>query len=96
MGFLLVVGFPTLIILGLVTTIKLNSMFSYLAIFLLGIISTYVVDYTYCNILEFECKPDPLNALGEIIHSVMVIVISSIIYALLPKKYKKRDIESGS
>ncbi len=95
MVFLLGVGIPALVILGLVTIIKLNSIFSYVLIILLGILSTYVLNYTYCNILGFECKPDSLNALGEIIHSGLVIVISSIIYALLPKKYKKRSVDVG-
>ncbi len=91
MSFLLIVGIPTLIIIGLVVTLKLNSILAYFTIILLGILSTYAVDYTYCNILGFECKPDPLNALGEIIHSVLVIIFCSIIYTVLPNKYKKNN-----
>lgn len=46
MSFLLIVGIPTLIIVGLVITLKLKPIFSFIAIILLGYLSTYSVDYT--------------------------------------------------
>ncbi len=96
MVFLLIVGIPTLIILGLVISLKLNSMLSYIVIILLGILSTYAVDYIYCNILGFECIPDALTGLGLIIHSLLVIIFSSIIYNVLCNKYKKIKDKGGS
>ena len=47
MSFLLIVGIPTLIIVGLVITLKLKPVFSFIAIISLGYLSTYSGDYAY-------------------------------------------------
>ena len=89
MGFILVVGIPTLIIVVSAVYLNLKHIFPYVYIFVLGYLSTFIVDFTYCHLLNFECKPDPLNALGQIIHSVLVIFFSLVAYAIWKRKAKK-------
>lgn len=68
--------------------LKQTSFISCSLIVLLAYLSTLAIGYTYCELLNFECKPDALNAVGEIFHTVSVALPCLIIYAFLPNKYK--------
>ncbi|MDP4527976.1 hypothetical protein Q3O59_02885 [Alkalimonas delamerensis] len=91
----LVIGFPVLAILFIVIPLKLKASFSFLLIFALGIASPFAVDFVYCSVLGKECKPDALEAVGFLFLAISVIIISSAIYAFVPKKFKQRSIDGG-
>jgi hypothetical protein len=92
---LLVIGLPVLVILLIVASLKLKAGFNFLLIFILGLASPFGVDFVYCAILNNECKPDALEAVGFYFLAIYVIAISSVIYALILNT-AKRKIKRGS
>ncbi|AGP84383.1 hypothetical protein I607_02865 [Alteromonas mediterranea U4] len=84
----LVTGIPVIVILLIVISLKLNALFSYLTIVGLGIASSFTVEYVFCSVLKTQCEPDPLNSIGLLFHSLLIIVICSVIYALMPRRFK--------
>lgn len=92
----LILGLPVLVILLIVLKLKLNQLFSYVLIAGFGIVSTYTVEFVFCSILKTQCEPDPLNLIGFILHSFYVIVISWVIYTILPGRFKKHRGEHFS
>jgi hypothetical protein len=86
---LLIMGVPVIVILLVIVTLKLRELFSYLAIVGLAVMSTFTVEFLFCSVLKTQCEPDPLNSVGLIIHSFIVITICSVIYAIMPSRFKK-------
>lgn len=86
---LLIMGVPVIVILLVIVTLKLRELLSYLTIVGLGVISTLTVEFLFCSVLKTQCEPDPLNSVGLIIHSFIVITICSVIYAIMPNRFKK-------
>lgn len=92
---ILIIGLPVLAILSIVIALKLKALFSFLLIIGLGVASPFVVDFVYCSALNNECKPDALEAVGFIMIGIYVIIISSVIYGLIPKKIKQRNVHES-
>lgn len=86
----LIIALPVLAILIIVISLKLKASFSFFLIFALGIASPFAVDFVYCSVLGNECKPDGLAAVGYFFLALYVIVISSAIYAFVPKEIKQK------
>lgn len=86
------IAIPVLLIVALVTLIKQRDLIAYSVIIVLSILTTVIVDFIYCSILQTKCEPDALNAVGHLFFTLLVMVSSSIIYALLSSFLKnKRD-----
>jgi len=85
---ILVIGFPVLIVLSIVISLKLKVWLSFFLIFVLGVASPFVVDFVYCTVLKNECKPDALEAVGFFVLALSVIVICSVIYGFIQDKVK--------
>ena len=60
-----------------------------MAIVGLGVLSSFAVEFFFCSVLKTQCESDALNAVGLLFLSLYVIVISAVIYAILPRKFKK-------
>lgn len=88
---ILIIGLPVLTILSIVISLKLKELFSLLLIFALGVASPFIVDFVYCSVLNNKCKPDALSAVGFLFHAMYVVVISSVIYGIIPNKIKQRS-----
>ena len=84
-----IIGLPVIVILLFVTMLKLKPLSSYMAIVGLGGLSSFIVDFIFCSVLKTQCEPDALNAVGLFFHSLYVIVICSVIYAIMPRKFKQ-------
>lgn len=85
----LIIGISVIVILLLVIMLRLKPLSSYMAIVGLGVLSSFIVDFMFCSVLQTQCEPDPLNAVGLFFNSLYVIVICSVIFALLPRRFKK-------
>lgn len=90
MDLLLILVLPVTIIIGLLRLFKITWPIALLIIFLFSAFSTFIVDFTYCEILKKKCEPDALNAVGLFFHWLIVSIISSVLdftlYKLLVKK----------
>jgi hypothetical protein len=91
----LVIGLPVLIILSIVMSLKLKIWLSFLLIVVLGVVSPFIVDFFYCSILNNECKPDALEAVGFFFLAIYVIVICSVIYGLILNKVKQKGMHGS-
>ena len=85
---LLIMGVPVIVILLVIVPLKLRELFSYFAIVGLAVMSTFTVEFIFCSVLKTQCEPDALNSVGLIIHSFIVITICSVIYAIMPSRFK--------
>ncbi len=85
-----VLGFPVIVILLIVARLKLKPLTSYMTIVGLGILSSFIVEFVFCSVLKTQCEPDALNVVGIFFHSFYVIAICSIIYAVMPRKFKQK------
>ena len=92
----LMAAIPVILIVALVTLIKQRNAIAYSVIIALSILSTVIVDFIYCSILQTMCEPDALNAVGYLIFTFMVMVPSSVIYALLSEFLKNRSSKHAS
>lgn len=92
---LLTIVLPVLIILLIVIPLKLRAIFSFLLIITLSVCSPFIVNFVYCSVLSYECQPDALKAAGYLLLTLYVIVISSVIYIVLPKKLKHKQVQSS-
>jgi len=59
-----------------------------IVIFILAISSTFIVDYIYCNVIQTQCKPDALAAVGYFFHAVLVFVTSIVLEFIFTKCLK--------
>lgn len=84
-----IIGISVIVILLLVTMLRLKPLSSYMAIVGLGVLSSFIVEFMFCSVFQTQCEPDPLNAVGLFFYSLQVIVICSVIFALLPRRFKK-------
>ena len=86
----ILVGISVVLIVTLVTLIKKRDAIAYAVIIALSILSTIIVNFVYCSVLQTMCEPDALNDVGYLVFTLMVMVPSGVIYALLSKliKYK--------
>ena len=75
MDLLLILVLPVTIIIGLLRLFKITWPIALLIIFLFSAFSTFIVDFTYCEILKKKCEPDALNAVGLFIHCLIVSII---------------------
>jgi len=89
MAIVLIIGIPVFIILSIIIQLKLRGLFSYLIILAMGGLAPFIVDFIYCSVLDNECKPDALSALGIIFHSFYIIIICSVIYVNMPNRFKR-------
>jgi hypothetical protein len=92
MGFLSIVVLPVVTIVVVIRLIKLRWPSALLAVFGLSAVSTFIVDYVFCNILERSCEPDALSAVGYFFHWLIVSGLASIadffIYKVLIQQAK--------
>jgi hypothetical protein len=72
--------FPNFSLLPDVFNIKLPI--NLLVILALAITSTFSINYIYCDLLQTECKPDALSAVGYIFHSILVFISSTLLVVL--------------
>lgn len=84
---------PVIIIVGLLRLFRVKWPVALLIIFGLTAFFTFMVNFTYCEILETKCEPDALNAVGYFFHWLIVSATASIvdflIYKLVAKKYNQ-------
>jgi len=76
MDFALNLGLPILVIVVISQLLELRLFYSLVLIVALGFISSEIVDYIYCSVLETQCELDALNSVGKFIHSSIVIFFS--------------------
>ncbi|MFT4807947.1 MAG: hypothetical protein ACI9LX_001270 [Paraglaciecola sp.] len=86
----LIAAISVVLIVALVTLIKQRDSIAYSVIIALSILSTVIVDYINCSVLQTMCEPDALNAVGDLIYTFMVMVPSGFIYALLSEFIKNK------
>ena len=67
---------PSLVIVLIIHLLKLVSLFRFLLLTSLAIVSTYFVAFFYCEILKSSCPSDPIVGLGYLIHSILVVSVS--------------------
>jgi predicted membrane channel-forming protein YqfA (hemolysin III family) len=84
-----IIGLPVIVILLIVTMLKLKPLSSYISIIGLGVLSSFIVEFVFCSVLKIQCEPDALNAVGLFFHSLFVIAICSVIYAIMPLNFKR-------
>jgi len=90
MELLLVLGLPVIIIVSLLRLFKVKWPLALLIILGFSVISTYIVNFTYCEILKTKCESDALNAVGHLIHWLIVSVIASVLDFTLFKFVAKK------
>jgi hypothetical protein len=90
MDLFLTLGLPIIVIVGFLRLLKVKWPVAILLIFGLTAFSTFIVDFTYCEILKTKCETDALNAVGIFFHWVIMSIISSFLdftlYKLLVEK----------
>ena len=62
-----------------------------IVILILAITSTFFVNYIDCHILQAECKPGALSAVGYIIHSILVFISSTLLVVFFQKIFESRS-----
>lgn len=92
----LVIGLPVLVIVTVALFLKLSFLKSVLIMVTLAICSTVIVDFVFCSILQTQCEPDALNAVGYFFHALLVVVISLVIYSLLRHWFQRDPNSHGS
>jgi hypothetical protein len=92
MDLFLTLALPIIIIVGFLRLFKLKWPIALLILISLSAFSTFMVNFTYCEILETKCESDALNAVGYFFHWLIVSAIASAldfsIYKLVTKKVK--------
>lgn len=90
MDLFLSLGLPIIIIVGFIRLFKVKWPFALSIIIGLSAFSTFIVDFTYCEILKTQCEPDALNIVGYFFHWLLVSAIASVLdfsfYKLFTKK----------
>ena len=92
----LMAAIAVVLIVAIVTLIKQRDAIAYSVIVALSILSTFIVDFIYCSVLQTMCEPDALNAVGYLIFTFMVMVPSGVIYALLTEFLKNKSNKHAS
>ena len=87
MDLFLTLGVPALIIIVLLRLCKLKWPFALLVILGLSALSTYTVNFIYCELLKAKCELDALNAVGYFFHWAGVSFIVSLFDFLLYKLF---------
>ena len=77
----LIIVIPVVVVLLIIGILKLKPLFSYMAIFGLGVLSSFVVEFFFCSGLQTQCEADALNMVGFFFHSFYVIAICSVFNA---------------
>jgi len=86
----LMVAIPVVLIVALVTLIKQRDLIAYSVIIALSILTTVIVDFIYCSVLQTKCEPDALNAVGYFFFTLLVMASSSVTYTLLSSFLKNQ------
>ena len=86
----LIVATAVVLIVALVTLIKQRDSVAYSVIIALSILTTFVVDFIYCSVLQTKCEPDALSMVGHFFFTLLVMVSSSVIYALISSFLKNK------
>jgi hypothetical protein len=79
MDLFLTLGIPAIIVTVLLRLFKLKWPFALLIIFGLSALSTYTVNFIYCELLNTKCELDALNAVGYFFHWASVSFTASIL-----------------
>ena len=87
----LIIVIPVVVVLLIIGILKLKPLFSYMAIFGLGVLSSFVVEFFFCSGLQTQCEADALNMVGFFFHSFYVIAICSVFYASMPHVSKQKS-----
>lgn len=84
----LMIFIPVFLIVITTKALKLKWPMAVIPIAILSVASTYAADFVYCNCCDHVCEPDPLNAIGYIIHSIAVFILSCAI-DLIDRSFKQ-------
>jgi len=63
-----------------------------IVILILAILSTFIIDYIYCNVIQTQCEPDALAAVGYFFHAIFVFITSIVfefVFTTCLQKYFK-------
>lgn len=90
MNTILVLAGPVIAIVTLVTLLRLRLLYSYLAIFLLGLLSPFAMDFLFCVVLTTACEPDALKLVAYVTMPLCVIPLSAVVFTLLPDRFKQK------
>lgn len=69
----------SILIVLIIHSLKLVSLFRFILLICLAIASTFFVDFFHCEILKSSCSSDPLVGLGYIINAILVVTVSFIL-----------------
>ncbi len=66
-----------------------------IVILILAISSTFAIDYIYCNVIQTQCEPDALAAVGYFFH-VLLVFIFSIVFEFVFTKFLQKYLKGSS
>ncbi|WP_042150783.1 MULTISPECIES: hypothetical protein [unclassified Pseudoalteromonas] len=81
---------PVIVIVGLLRLFRVKWPVALLSIFGLAAFSTFIVNFTFCEILETQCEPHGLNVIGYFFHWLIVATIASVLDLLYYKVFGKK------
>ena len=93
---ILIIVAPVFIILSIIIQLKLSERSSYLLIVLMGALTPILVDFYYCSMAGEQCKTDAFLTIGFIFLASYIITLCSVIYAVMPDRFKRLDSLSCS
>ncbi|WMN62056.1 hypothetical protein NI389_19860 (plasmid) [Pseudoalteromonas xiamenensis] len=81
---------PIIIIIGLLRVFKVKWPIALLIVFGLAAFSTFIVNFTFCEILKTKCEPHGLNVIGYFFHWLLVSSIASALDFMFYKMFNKQ------
>jgi hypothetical protein len=77
MELFLVLGLPIVVIVALLRLLKLKWPIACLIIPCFAALATFIVNFTFCELLKTKCEPHGLNAVGYFFHWLVVSGVAS-------------------
>ncbi|QOL26782.1 hypothetical protein LP316_05655 [Thalassotalea sp. LPB0316] len=74
-----------LIIVALLKYLAFKKTVKYVCILLLSVLSPYVIDIYYCNVLSLGCQADALDGIGFILRTFFVCLFVFVIDLVVSK-----------
>jgi len=74
---------PEIIIIGLLRLLRVKWPAALFIISGLAAFSTFIINFTFCEILKTNCEPHGLNYIGYFFHWLIIFTITSVLDSLL-------------